>query len=46
MEEWAEKMIREGYIEIVKHMMKALPESSKEKYREIFKRIKEEKRNA
>lgn len=42
MEEWAEKMIRSGYIEIVQDMMKGLPDSSKAKYREMYRRIRSE----
>lgn len=43
MEEWVERMLREGYTEIVKYVINSLPESSKEKYREIFKRVRDEK---
>jgi ribosomal 50S subunit-associated protein YjgA (DUF615 family) len=39
MEEWAEKMIRAGYIEIVRDAVNLLPESDKEKYREIYRRV-------
>lgn len=41
LEEWVEKMLREGYPEIVTAMMKTLPEASRAKYREIWKRVKE-----
>lgn len=45
LEEWAEKMIRGGYIAIVKNMVNSLPDSKKEKYREIYKRVMAEKNN-
>ena len=42
MEKWVEKMLREGStesIESVRRLMNGLPESSKAKYREIWKRV-------
>jgi hypothetical protein len=43
MEEWVESMLRQGYTAIVSMMIKTLPESKKERYREIYRKIKEEK---
>lgn len=45
LEEWAEKMIREGETEVVAALIRVLPEEKKEKYREIWKRISAEKRS-
>lgn len=42
MEEWVEKMLRQGNTAIVKYLMKGMPESSKEKYRAIWARVKSE----
>lgn len=44
LEAWAEKMLREGYPEIVKMLMKVLPEELKPKYREIWRRVMSEKK--
>lgn len=43
-EEWVEKMLREGYTEIVKYAVNLLPENKKEKYRSLYKRIQAEKK--
>ena len=45
LEEWVEKMLREGYTAIVSMVIKTLPESSKERYRELYRKIQEEKKN-
>jgi hypothetical protein len=43
-EQWVEKMLREGYTEIVLMFVKTLPDWQKEKYRKIWRRVMEEKK--
>lgn len=43
LEAWVEKMLREGYPEIVRMLLKSIPEEQKPKYREIWKRVMAEK---
>ena len=43
LEEWMRNMILSGHPEIVKLLMKTLPESKKEKYRQIWKEMSEKK---
>jgi threonine synthase len=45
LEEWVEKMLRDGFPEIVTRVLKTLPEEKKEKYRQIWKRVMEEKKS-
>lgn len=44
LEEWVECKIREGNFEIVKYMMKGLPEERQNYYRDLYRKVKEEKK--
>lgn len=44
MEEWIEKMIREGDKNVLRMLASCMSEEMKTKYKELFKRIKEEKK--
>lgn len=43
-EEWVEKMLREGNTAIVKYMINLMPQEKREKYREIWRKIRNEKK--
>ncbi len=43
LEQWIEKMLKDGYTEIVKYAVNLLPENKKEKYRELYRRVKAER---
>jgi ribosomal 50S subunit-associated protein YjgA (DUF615 family) len=44
LEEWVEKMIRAGDIEAVTKMMEFIPKDQREKYREIWRRVNQERK--